>query len=255
MFNTFGSNLIMGLFNILKGKSSEPMKATKFIDFRIIALFGDKMKKKEVEETASSMLNILINTHALFSKSTNALFEQKHFIGCVNPTLNINMIMGYGEPKFQSNLSKEFTYFVEKEKGLWKISLMPMIENKVDLYSLPMLYNDLFILAQANIWIKEAFKIKVNLKDGFVSTFDVDIIDGEPVLIYKEPLFNEAYRVIDRINAAKEFPDLEKFTLGEPINEALNNILKNIDSGVGGKKEKQWAKLVKRIMKENNLLK
>ncbi len=253
MFNTFVTILIMGLLNMLKGKSSEPMKATKFIDFRIIALFDGKMKKKEVEETASGMLNILVNTHALFSKSTNALFEQKHFIGCINPALDINMIMGYENPKFQSNLSKEFTYFAEKEKGLWKISLMPMVENKIDLYSLPMLYNDLFILAQANIWIKEAFNIKVDLKDGFVSTFDVDIIDNEPILIYKEPLFNEAYRVIDRINAAKEFPDLEKFTLGEPIDEALNNILKNIDNGIGGKKEKQWAKLVNKIIKEKGI--
>ena len=144
----------MGIFNWFtkKEKLNEiPETADKWIYISFVAYYDGKLKKKEVNKIAENMAMIVLNTQAVFSL-------KNEFQGCINPYLNIDALMTYdgGKEWTLRKISRAFVPIVNKEKDKWKITLTPLKENgKQNLYSLPNLFYDMFILAQANKWILE----------------------------------------------------------------------------------------------------
>ena len=226
----------------------------KFIDYRFIILIDISQTKKDVEKIAEYLQSILISTQAIYSKNPKeGLVDYDSLIGCTNSFLGKNLIMTYGEsPQTSIPLSKTFIPFIDKEKKHWKISLVPTkSDGSVDQYSFLSMHNDAPIFAQASQWIKEYMGFEPPTRNGSTASHDIDIVDDEPVIIQKDPPINRAYSVRSRLIAAKKYPKLDVEQFNEPVEVTLNNILKQINNGIGGTKGKKWATLVNKILNEN----
>ena len=252
----------MGLLNKLINKQTivEPVifqNSIKFVDYRFIVLIDISQPKKNVEKIAEDLQSILINTQSSYSKNPkNGLVDYNSLVGCTNAFLEKNLIMTYGKsPQIGFPLSKTFLPFIDKEKKHWKISLVPTKpDGAVDQYSFLSMHNDAPIFAQASSWIKEYMHFDPPTKNGSTASHDIDIVDDEPVIIQKDPPINRAYSVRSRLIAAKKYPELDVEQFNESVKTTLNNILTQINDGIGGAKGKKWSKLVRKILDGNTEL-
>lgn len=243
----------MGIFNWFTKKEKAiniPTTAHKWIRVSFVVYYDKKIKKESIEKVANDMVMIIQNTKAVFN-------NKNEFLGCINPYLNINALMTYDSTKEMTlkEISHNFIPLISKVKERhgqdeWKIIITSLKENgEPNLYSLPNLYYDMFILAQANKWIIERHDIEINLNKEQTSSFDIKMFDGHPLIDFKEPLLKFEYLVSKRIEEYEKMPELDRIVFGEDFYKMIDRI-REVSKKINlNKEQKEWWIKVEKMLK------
>lgn len=233
----------------------QPKKANKFIVFSFNLTTTDKQAALELGHWATS---VLINSYAYFSKEQKKpVFNKDDFI---NSSYGESATYSDKNPKFVSQLSKEFSYEVNEFKGYvdiggersnvneYNISIFPIKKNKLDTYSLPNLYNDMFILRGFPFFLKERLEeygLEFNDNAGNTITLDNNKLSIE----FVQNLMRMNYYLEDRIKEEKKMPIISQMIFGESVEDCLLNLKRENENGEGIEKDilREVNKLLKRL--------
>jgi hypothetical protein len=212
--------------------------ARKWIKVYLSVYFDQSVERSVIEEISSDMLQILINTHSIFTKKGD-------FLGCVNPYMSINSILTENNPGnlMSYDLSKPYTVSVVDNPTSWNIIIYPVKEGteNIDFYSLERFHWDLFILGHASDYISEKYHIQVHTMEGSAKP---EIIQNIPVITHMIRLIVFQYAVIDRYHYQKENPQLDTLVLGG--NE--QNFWSIINEMMSRNSYPEWTNMVKPIL-------
>lgn len=249
-------------------KSKKPISSTaeqimneikysnKWLYVSFVVYFSDKMSDTEIDNIGEDITNIVNNTHSIFNS--------KHkFVGHINPYLGIDSILTYEkatEDMVMGHLTRGFSPIIDITERGWKINILPLkdphrtytnirdcddlhynIINDVNLYSLENLDNDMWILAGASNFICEKYGIEITEEHPSFNP----LIDQIPIIELHDHLLVIKYSIQDRIESAKENPDLDKFILGQNAQD----VFELIDLISMKEPNSNWVKAVKK----NNL--
>jgi len=149
------------------------------------------------------------------------------------------------------HLTRVFYPNVKKTEDGWEITILPLKEplkeslNEVNLYSLENLNHDLWILAGASDFICKRYNIKITEeRSGFTPLIENQI----PIIESHAHLLIIKYSIQDRIESAKENPDLDKFVL----DNNTQDVFKLINFISKKQPDSEWVKAVKKILSDND---
>lgn len=183
------------------------------------------------------IVEIFLNARAVYD-------SEGQYLGYINPKLNKNFVYTRNSSKgyITRELSKRFLPETKEVNGKMKLTFTHKGK-----YSLPALYNDLFIL-----WNICDDILRIYLKDnGTPATFNPIFIDNKPAIENLEKLLKFRYKVQDRLEyGEKRNKFITEKCLGGSIEKFLYKVKRNKFYSKDTKLSKAKAKEVEKWIKE-----